>query len=192
MEKTLSEQLVGRIGFIVLSALSLFLTSVPAHSQHLPCIGSHLPKFQLQAPKSEEDKQYLGVSAFQTFSIDQVDGQVVMVEIMGVYCPRCHLQAPLFNQLFERIRKNPDMDGRIKFLAIAVGATSAEVEFMRRQHGIPFPLLEDPNFEIHQLLGQPRTPFTMLISRQEKILYVHLGIIENLDSFFQEIQKSIR
>jgi thiol-disulfide isomerase/thioredoxin len=192
MEKTLSKLLIGRILILLLSVLPFFLDSTPAQSQSVPCVGSHIPKFQLLVPENEEDKQYLGIVTSQTFSIDQVDGQVVLVEIMGVYCPRCHLQAPLFNQLFQKIRKNPDMDGKIKFVAIAAGATSMEVEFMRKQHGIPFPLFEDPNFEIHQLLGQPRTPFAMLISSQEKVLYAHLGIIDDLDSLLQEIEQSIR
>ncbi len=155
-----------------------------------PITGSDLPQLQMQAPEQEKDLQYLGLDGARAFTVGQVDSPFTLIEIVGVYCPYCHAQAPLFNTLYSRILKNPQMNARLKMIAIAAGATSKEVDYMKKLLKIPFPVLHDPDFEIHKALGEPRTPFTVLTSKDNKVLLTYIGVIEDIEGFLLELQKA--
>jgi len=146
---------------------------------------------QLISPETEKERIYLGIEGEQ-FSIDQLDTKILLIEIVGVYCPQCHIQAPRFNKLFYRIKKNKALNQKVKMLAIAAGANPMEVAYLKKESRTPFPVVEDPKFEIPKLLGEPRTPFTMLVAGDREVLYTHLGIIEDIDKFFRQIKKVSR
>lgn len=171
----------------------LGLQVVPALSASAPALGSHLPEFQLETPSSEKDKTYLGIgTAFKTFSIGQLDCQLALIEIVGVYCPQCHIQMPFFNKLFYRIKRDDDLYKKTKMIAVAVGANPMELAFFKKEHQIPYPVIKDPEFEIHKLLGEPRTPFTMLVSKDKQVVFAHLGIIKDIDQFLLKIKELLK
>ncbi len=157
----------------------------------IPVAGSYLPEFQLEAPLSEKERAYLGVGGAETFLISQLNCELLLIEIVGVYCPQCHIQMPFFNKLFYRIKKDGDIYKKTKMLAIAVGANPIELAYFKKEKRIPYPVIKDPEFEIHKLLGEPRTPFIMLVSRDKKVVFAHLGIIKDIDDFFLQIRKLV-
>lgn len=87
----------------------------------------------------------------------------------------------------QRIQKDPRLGPRVKRLAIAAGGSATELGYGRQEFPIPFPIIRDTQYEIHKLLGEPRTPFTLLIDRKGKALFTHLGVIEDMESFFNKI-----
>ena len=172
--------------------LVVALRPVSALSGSIPVAGSHLPEFQLEAPSSEKERAYLGIGAGETFSVNQPNCQIILIEIVGVYCPQCHIQMPLFNKLFYRIKRDADINEKTKMLAVAIGATAMELAYFKKKHNIPYPVIKDPNFEIHKLLGEPRTPFIMLVSRDKKVVFAHLGIIRDIDKFLLKIKEFLK
>ena len=175
-----------------ISVLILGFFPISVLSGDIPVAGSYLPEFQLEAPSSKKERTYLGIGAAEAFSINQLDCQLALIEIVGVYCPQCHIQMPLFNKLFYRIKRDADINEKTKILAVAVGANAIELAYFRKKHNIPYPVIKDPNFEIYKLLGEPRTPFIMLVSRDKKILFAHLGIIRDIDTFFLKIKEFLK
>ncbi len=173
---------------ILLAGLLLVLPRpLAAADKSLPYVGSVLPRFQMETPSDETDKKYLGLGKGGKFTLQQVQGQILLVEIIGVYCPQCHKQAPGFNRLFQQIQKDPRLGPRVRMLAVAAGGSATELGYVKQEFPIPFPIIKDTQYEIHKLLGEPRTPFTMLIDRKGKVLFTHLGIIEDMESFFNKI-----
>lgn len=162
-----------------------------AVSGGLPKVGSYLPKLQLEAPAADQEIRYLGIGDAGGFSINQIGAPFALVEIVGVYCPRCHKQAPLFNRLFHMIQKIPELSSRLKMVAVAVGANATEVAYFQKHLRIPYPVLKDPKFEIHKRLGEPRTPFTMLITKEGRVLFSHLGVIDNMERFLVRIRRFV-
>ena len=154
--------------------------------------GSPLPPLTLESPAAREESRYLGISHGKKFSLAQVDSRLVLIEIIGVYCPVCHTQAPLFNQLFKRIQKDSPLASKVKMLGIAVGATPMEVTFLKQELSISFPIIKDPNFIIHKILGEPKTPLTMIVNKDGKLVFVHQGAVEDLDGFLVLIKKLIQ
>jgi len=190
LQVAMLRSLIGRL----LPAVWIFLLifgfyPLPAISGGLPSEGSLLPQFRLDAPSSEQERAYLGIGDVKTFSINQIDAPYTLIEIMSVYCPQCHEQAPLFNKLFYRIKKNGKIAKKVKMMAVAIGANPTEVNYVKKEIRIPFPIVKDPLFEIHKVLGEPRTPFTMLVTREGKVLFAHLGVIEDIDKFLLQIGK---
>ena len=178
----------NRVGLILLAGLLLVLPRfLEAADKSLPFVGSVLPRFQMETPPDEADKKYLGIGKSGKFTWQQINAQVLLVEIIGVYCPQCHRQAPGFNRLFQRIQKDPRLAPKVKMLAIAAGGSATELGYVKQEFPIPFPIIRDTQYEIHKLLGEPRTPFTLLIDRKGKVLFTHLGVIEDMESFFNQI-----
>lgn len=165
------------------SPASLFCATSPEK-------GAELPAFQLTSPAVEEDLGYLGVKN-PAFQLKDVECQVLLVEIIGVYCPRCYQQAPIFNKLFSRLQKK-GLSDRVKMLAVAAGGTAPEVEHLRTSGSYEFPVVPDESYTVHKLLGEPRTPFTMLVERNGRVLFTHLGIIEDIDPLLQQIENLVK
>jgi hypothetical protein len=159
---------------------------------NLPTAGSSLPPILLEAPVGKQEIQYLGIGPGKTFPLSKVDSQLVLIEIIGVYCPECHTQAPLFNQLFHRIQKDVALAKKVKMMAIAVGATPMEVAYLKKEHQIPFPIIKDQFFVIHKLLGEPRTPFSLLVTKDRKVLFSRLGVIADLNKFLEQVKQFLQ
>lgn len=153
----------------------------------LPRVGERLPSFELRAPVSDKEKSYLGLKG-PSFRPADLPGEVLLLEVIGVYCPQCYKQAPLFNTLYNRIEKGK-LRGRVKMLAMAAGGNPTEIEYLHQQGQYSFPVVPDADFSVHKLLGEPRTPFTLLVDPAGKVLFAHQGVIEDIDALFQRINQ---
>lgn len=162
----------------------------PAWCAGLPKKGDTLPAFDLPAPASDKAREYLGIR-HERFRLAQIPCRLLLLEVIGVYCPQCYQQAPLFSTLFHRIETGKLKD-EVKMLALAAGGNEIEIKYLYDQVRYSFPIVADPNFEIHKLLGEPRTPFTLLIDPSGKVLYTHMGVIQNIDAFLKLINELVR
>jgi peroxiredoxin len=91
--------------------------------------------------------------------------------------------------LFHRINKNAGLSKKVKFLGISAGATPMEMAYYVKQSRVPYPVLPDEKFLVHKQLNQPLTPYNMVVNKEGKILYAHLGVIEDMDGFFVTLKK---
>lgn len=179
----------------LLLSLAIFWVLMPAGfapAGSIPEVGSVLPEFAVCAPETERERTYLGVNGDEEFTLDQVKSPYLVMEIAGVYCPHCHEQAPYFNTLFSRIRKNAQMANKVRMIAIAAGADGTEAKFMKERFNIPFPVVKDPDYKVFESLGEPGTPFTLVVSRDRRVIYTHRGIVANVDAFMEALNQIVR
>ncbi len=67
-------------------AVFLMITAGVAESGSSPPVeGGILPEIVLAAPNSSEHQEYLGVRGKKTFTIPEVDAEVVIIEIFSMY-----------------------------------------------------------------------------------------------------------
>ena len=50
-----------------------------------PATGETLPSFELDVPKKDEFRSYLGLSGTGKFTVPQIEAQVVIIEIFNMY-----------------------------------------------------------------------------------------------------------
>jgi hypothetical protein len=175
---------------LAIALLSAIAAAGPAWCAGLPKKGDTLPAFELPAPVSEKAREYLGISQ-PNFRLGDISCRLLLFEIIGVYCPQCYRQAPLFKTLFNRIEKGK-LKGQVKMLALAAGGNVNEIQYLYEQVQYGFPIVPDPRFDVHKLLGEPRTPFTLLVDPNGRVLHTHMGIVEDIDAFLKLINELVR
>jgi hypothetical protein len=166
------------------------LGALPAAAEELPKPGDTLVPLVLTAPADKAEQGYLGLAGGTPFGLKDLGAPFVLLEVIGVYCPQCHQQAPKFGQLFKRLKRS-GLDKRIRMLAVAAGGTPMEVAYLKEQGAYPFPVVPDEGYVVHKLLAEPKTPFTMIVSREGEVRFAHLGVIEDVDGFFAEIKRLV-
>lgn len=150
-------------------------------------VGDNMPVLSLSVPEDPAGQDLLGVRGKSTFTLQDLPGDLIFVEVIGVYCPVCVKQSPGFRTLFTRLNKGK-LKGRVTMLGLAAGGTEAEVRKLLATDQYLFPVVTDPEYAAHKLLGEPLTPYTMVCRPDGKIVYAHLGVIEDIDGLYQQIR----
>jgi len=168
---------------------------VPAQAAKAPPkVGEILPDFSMAVPGESADRSYLGLSRGGSFTIPQVNAQVVILEVFSMYCPFCQKEAPNVNRLYQLIEENPNLRGKVKLIGIGAGNSSYEVNVFKTRYSVPFPLFPDSDYSIHGLLGNVRTPYFIAVringDGTHQVVYSKLGAFESAESFLRLIIKS--
>lgn len=131
---------------------------------------------------SKEEQVYLSIYGKKSFSIRDIRGNLILIEFISVYCVSCQRQAPIFNELYSSIEKDPRLKGNVKMIGVAAGNSLHEVEIYKKQYNVPYPILSDSKFDVHAAVGSPRTPFTIWIRKDAQrrgiVVSTHLGMMD--------------
>jgi peroxiredoxin len=169
-----------------------FFVPVQAHASQLEP-HDPWPDISLTLPSDPMMRHYLGAKEGDTFTLDEIGSEVVVVEIFNMYCPFCQREALHVNGLFELVDGRPDLSRRLKIIGIGVGNSSYEVDYYRRSYSVPFPLFTDKDFEIYDKIGRVRTPHFFILKRDEhkrfRVVFVHPGGFKTPEAFLKEITK---
>jgi thiol-disulfide isomerase/thioredoxin len=153
--------------------------------------GSAFPDISLPIPGNDAQAAYLGLSGKGMFRISQIKADVVIIEIFSMYCPYCQKEAPLVNDLYKAIGKNPGLKEKIKIIGIGAGNTAFEIDIFREKYSIPFPLFTDDSFVVHKKVGEVRTPYFFVLKMNadgsNRIIYSKVGTIQDPAQFLNLI-----
>ena len=175
MNKNLLVSLVIVLFFLAFGGFGLGATAT-----HLPpAKGGKLPVINLKIPKDPVQRTYLGLTGNGYFKIPQIKADAIIINIFNLYCPICQSTVSAMTEIYHWIEDNPKIKDKIKLIGIGVGNSLLEVEVFKQDNNIPFPVFPDENFEIHQALGEVRTPFFIAIKLEKdgfhEIVHTHLG-----------------
>lgn len=154
--------------------------------------GGVLPEITLPAPEAPKNQNYLGITKNKkTFRIPEIKAEVVLIEIFSMYCPYCQKDAPVVNELYNKIAQDEKLKNKIKLIGIGAGNSPFEVDFFQKTYGVNFPLFPDAEFSIHKMLGEVRTPYFIGVKIKKdgtySIFYSKRGAIENASKFLNLI-----
>ena len=135
------------------------LNGAPVASEKPTITSDVLASIELLVPQDQSAKNYLGLTEGESFTISQIETQVVIIEIFNMYCNNCQNEAPRVNELYQVVNKDQNLKGTIKMIGIGVGNTPLEVEVFRKTYGVPFPMFPDEDYSIHKAIGEVRTPY---------------------------------
>lgn len=170
-------------GFILLPFVSTALDEKPIQ------LGDPLPNITLPVPKSLAHQEYLGLTGSGSFHIPDIKADLVIIEILSMYCPHCQREAPRVNKLYQIIEKHPTASGRVKVIGIGVGNDRYEVDLFIKKYDIEFPLFADEDYTVHQQCGKPGTPYFFGVKlnagARYEIIHTQAGGFENPDDFLK-------
>lgn len=203
-----------KTSLVLLSLIFLFLLGVSATLTHSAVRegfwaesrrlwpGEKIPSLSLQNTLTRKERRYLGLRSWlfhfgedETFSLDDIQADYIVLEFFNRYCVSCLAQAPVLGELYQKISEDKSLSSRIKMLAVGVGNTHRETERFRVEKNVPFPVIPDPEFEAYDALGNPGgTPYLLILRRSpEGVLLAksYLGLIKNGDILLTELRKLI-
>ncbi|MBI5967652.1 MAG: redoxin domain-containing protein [Deltaproteobacteria bacterium] len=165
--------------------------------------GDFFPEFSFPMTLSKSDVEYLGIPQKffglvkgDTFTLKDVKADLMVVEFLNKYCFSCQLQAPVMNQLFSMVEKDPQLKGKIKFLGIAAGNNQREADSFRAEKQIAFPIIPDSKFLAYEAIGDPgATPFTIFIRKTDSGLLVariKIGLTKEPENILRDMNDSLR
>src|SRR4030043_668869 len=132
---------------------------------------------------SREEQNYLGILSKKVFSFREITGNLSLVEFLSTYCINCQRQAPIFNEVYSLIERDPRLKGKVKMIGIAAGNNLNEVQIFKKAYDISYPIFSDPKFDAHTAVGSPRTPFSIWVRRDAQrnsiVVSTHLGLIDS-------------
>lgn len=110
-------------------------------------------------------------------------GKVVLVDIMGTWCPNCHDSAPLLQDLFHRYRSRGLEVVMLAYEYTPDTARNArQIDIFRKKYGIEFPILMAGTTAegqiaktLPQLDGFGAYPTTIFIGRDGRVRRIHAG-----------------
>lgn len=176
----------------MLSLAACILLAFPAFAKSPVQQGDNLAGVELPAPCTDQARLFLGVEEKEPFTMDQLERPFALIKIVGVYCPICHQQAPEINRLYNRIQEDENLADKICMFAISPGATPAEVEHLQSSWRPPYPILADQDYLFHKAVGEPDTPFTIIVDNNGDVHYAELGRIPGMKEMMETIEKIIR
>ena len=178
--------------FVVVMGIVLCLvvlgSSLAYDTKPPPAVGDMFPEVKFSVPGESDYRTYLGLAKGDYFSIQDIKTKVVVVEILSMYCPHCQREAPRVNEVYDLIEKDPSLKGKVKLIGIAAGNSTYEKKVFRKRYAVPFPLFEDPDFELHDILGGVRTPYFIGVRIDNgvpRVFYSKLGGFEKADEFLK-------
>jgi len=148
-----------------------------------------LSQIKLTTPASSEAKEYLGLKEKGAFALSEVKSKFILLGYYGVKCPYCHEQAPISNQIYEMIQKDPDLSKDVKMLGVIVGSTPKDAQSYASTYKIIYPMTNDPFFDIYRKLDKPKVPLTLLIKNDGEILLSVTGAMSDPAGFVKKIKQ---
>ncbi len=131
---------------------------------------------------SKGEQAYLGIPQKKTFSFKEIRGNLILIEFISIYCVSCQRQAPIFNELYSSIEKDPGLKGKVKMIGVAAGNNLNEVEIYKKTYQVPYPIFSDSKFDAHTAVGSPRTPFSIWVRKDAQgkgiVVSTHLGLMD--------------
>lgn len=183
-----------------LSCLSMLVVMIgcaatlPAQELQPLGFGDSFPELRLKAPVEPAARNYLGLGKAADFSLSQLAGELVLVELLNVHCPHCQMQTPSYNELYKLIEANPKTRGKIRMIGFAVGNLPEEVAAFKKRFQVPFPILADPNFELWRAVGGSSTPLSIYVRQQRPgqpgvVAGSHLGLNTHYQRLYESLQR---
>jgi peroxiredoxin len=188
---------MNRKKLLVLScclALVFFLgaVSLAAAAEKEPVVGQVVANAKFKAPITEDGAKYLGLAKADAFALQDVKAPFVLVEQFNTSCPHCMAQAPVMNQLFEKVQGDAALKDKLKFIGAGQGNEEAQLKMWQAFHKVPFPLVPDPDNSFGKALNFTPYPVTVILDKTGKILFVHIGSFENADEVLTKIKAIVK
>jgi peroxiredoxin len=123
-----------------------------------------------------------------TVSLDDFDGQVVLINFWASWCGPCREEMPLLEALHKRYESLG-----FTMLGVNVEEDSAAAEKFLQGTAVSFPILFDRENSVSKLYDVIAMPSTVIVGRDGTVRYIHHGYEPGYENDYQDqIRQLIR
>lgn len=177
---------VGCLAMIFL----FFASSWAAEAE--PKVGQTVGNPKLPQPLSDQDAKYLGLEKADEFSLQDIKAPYVLVEQMNTACKFCMVQAPVLNGLYHLVNQDPSLKNKLRVLAVGKSNDETGMKMWKLVHRVPFPMIADPSAAFAKALNFSKYPVTLVLEKTGKIVWVHLGALDNAEEALKGIKAVVK
>ena len=139
---------------LLLATLALLLIAVPVRAVHRVQIGKPAPDFSLPSLGGKK------------VSLSEFKGKAVFINFWATWCPPCKDEMPSMERVYREQKANG-----FEILAVSIDKGTKEVEAFRKEHGLSFPILLDPDMLVAAIYELAFVPTTYLIDRSGNVVH---------------------
>lgn len=179
--------------FLFFAAVLILTLQIPAGSFATSDTSEPLPLLQLIVPDNDSYRDYLGLKGQpgDTFTVEDIDADVLLIELFSMYCPFCQEEAPSVNKLYETMLSFSEAGFTVKIIGLGANNSEFEVDHFRSTYNVQFPLFADPDMNMYKSLGGKGTPGFIGCRKDENnkysIVLRQSGGFYHVDEFFNEL-----
>jgi peroxiredoxin len=131
-------------------------------------IAKPAPTFSLQAQDGSQ------------VSLEDFQGQVVMINFWATWCGPCRQEMPHLEALYQRYG-----DLGFTLLGVNVEPDSSGADKFLKDTPVSFPILFDPKSEVSQMYDVIAMPSTVLVDRSGNVRFIHHGYKPGYENEYQ-------
>jgi peroxiredoxin len=105
-----------------------------------------------------------------TLSLDQLKGQVVLLNFWASWCGPCRQEMPLLEGIYKKYHKLG-----VTLVGVNVEPDAKAANAALEKTPVSFPILYDPDSKVSQLYNVASMPSTVIIDRSGKVRLLHHG-----------------
>lgn len=150
-------------------------------------VGDQVGNLEFSGTLTPKDQQYLGLSGPGKFSLRDVQGQYLLIEVFSTICPHCQIQAPGMNRLYRLVSQNPRLAGRLKIIGLGYYEKPPALERYRQKFEVPFPLIPDEKAVVSNALNVPGTPTVVVLDKTGRVVYFHVSEFHDAKKFLRDL-----
>jgi cytochrome c biogenesis protein CcmG/thiol:disulfide interchange protein DsbE len=118
-------------------------------------------------------------------SLEELRGQVVVLNFWASWCGPCRLEAPVLERVWQ------DYDGEVAFVGIAHNDTLQRAQSFLERFGVTFPNAVDINGQTAGAYGVTALPETFVIDGEGVVRAHHLGAIVDAEALVSMIEEAL-
>ena len=183
--------------FTVLACLCMYMPAHAGQSKTI-AVGDIFPPITTDYAFTAPELEYFGIergmlSLFskKSFAIADINAEIILVDFFNNYCSSCQAQAPVMNDVYKTVQKNPELRKKVRFIGIGAGNNEREVAQFKERNEVPFPLIADQRFSFYDAMGEPGgTPFMLILKKRGNeavVVGTHKGLTKNVSFFISSL-----
>jgi peroxiredoxin len=153
------EMLMKKIVIYLVLLLGM-VSAVPAFCNEPAVTAEILPDLTLTVPENDSYKKYLGLTGKtgENFALTDIQADILLIELFSMYCPFCQNEAPIVNELYEKMEEVSQKGPVVKIIGLGASNSQFEVDHFKETYNVPFPLFPDQDMSMYKALAGEGTP----------------------------------